>query len=71
MQHKMSRADAGRKGALARHAKSPEEESAIAKKAAETRKANNPDAFRERGAKGGRTSHGGGRRRKGGSGREE
>lgn len=60
----MSRSEAGRKGAEARHAKSPEEESRIAKKAAETRKANNPNAFREMGAKGGKSSHGGGRKRK-------
>lgn len=60
----MSRSEAGRKGAQARHAKSPEEESRIAQKAAATRKANNPDAFREMGAKGGRSSHGGGRKPK-------
>jgi general stress protein YciG len=62
----MSRSQAGREGAKARHAKSPEEESRIAKKAAETRKANNPNAFREMGAKGGKSSHGGGRKRKDG-----
>jgi len=66
----MSRSDAGRKGAQARHAKSPEEESRIAKKAAETRKASNPNAFREMGAKGGKTSHGGGRRKKDSSGED-
>lgn len=60
----MSRSEAGRKGAQARHAKSSEEESRIAQKAAATRKANNPNAFREMGSKGGKSSHGGGRRRK-------
>jgi len=67
----MSRSEAGRRGAEARHAKSPEEESRIAQKAAATRKANNPNAFREMGAKGGKTSHGGGRKKGEGHGRED
>src|SRR3990167_38261 len=51
---KMSVSEAGRKGAEMRHSKSPEEESAIAKKAAETRKQHDPEAFRKMGEKGGK-----------------
>ncbi len=52
----MDRSEAGKKGAEARHAKSPEEESKIAKKAAETRKEKDPDAFKKMGQKGGSAS---------------
>jgi general stress protein YciG len=44
----------GAVGAEARHDKSPEEESRIARKTARTRMENDPDAFREMGRKGGR-----------------
>lgn len=47
-----TRQEAGKKGAEARHDKSPEEESEIARKAAETRK-EDPDAFKKMGEKGG------------------
>lgn len=49
----MSREEAGRLGAEARHNISPQEESQIARKAAKTRKEENPNAFREMGRKGG------------------
>ncbi len=45
--------EAGQKGAKARHGKSSEELSAIAKKAANTRRKKNPNAFIEMGQKGG------------------
>jgi uncharacterized protein len=57
----MNRSEAGKKGAEARHAKSPQEESEIAKKAAATRKEHDPEAFSKMGQKGGAHSHGGGR----------
>jgi uncharacterized protein len=53
----ISTSEAGRKGARIRHSKSPEEESAIAKKAAETRKQHDPDAFRKMGEKGAEARH--------------
>lgn len=53
-----SLSQAGKKGAEARHAKSPEEESRIAKKAAETRKERDPDAVSKMGEKGGQASGG-------------
>lgn len=43
----------GHAGAQARHSKSPEEESAIAKRAAQTRKEHDPEAFSKMGEKGG------------------
>ena len=49
----------GKEGAQARHNKSPEEESAIAQKAAQTRKEHDPEAFSKMGQKGGQHSHGG------------
>src|SRR5262249_48673693 len=55
----MSREEAAKKAAEARHNKSHEEESAIAKKAAETRKSHDPEAFKKMGQKGGSHSHGG------------
>lgn len=42
--------------------KSAEEESEIARKAAQTRRENDPDAFQKMGANSGSQSHGGGRR---------
>lgn len=47
----------GRKGALARHAKTQAEESDIARRAAETRKERNPLAFSQMGREGGRAPH--------------
>lgn len=52
----MSREEVGRVGARARHDISSEEESRIAQRAAQTRKDRDPDAFREMGRKGGRSS---------------
>jgi general stress protein YciG len=49
--------EAGLKGAQARHAKSPEEESAIARKAAHTRKEQDPEAFQKMGRKGAEARH--------------
>lgn len=49
--------EAGQKGAQVRHAKSPEEESAIARKAAQTRKEADPEAFRKMGEKGAEARH--------------
>jgi hypothetical protein len=68
----MSRSDAGRRGAEALNS-DPQKKSQAAKKAAETRKAHNPNAFREMGATGGAHSHGGGRSSasKGSKGRNE
>ena len=43
----MNREEAARKAAHARHNKSKEEESAIARKAAQTRIENDPDAFKK------------------------
>ncbi len=48
----MSRSDAGKLGAKALN-EDPQKKSAAAKKAAETRKKENPNVFREMGAKGG------------------
>lgn len=45
---------AGRKGTQARHAKSSQEESRIAKKAAQTRKERDPQVFQKMGEKGGK-----------------
>lgn len=50
----MSRSEAGSRGAAALHSKSSAEQRRIAHKAAETRKKNDPDAFRKMGEKGGR-----------------
>jgi hypothetical protein len=47
----------GRKGALARHAKTRQEESDIARRAAETRKERNPLAFSDMGREGGKAPH--------------
>jgi uncharacterized protein len=58
----MTRSEAGKLGAQARHSKSPEEESEIARKAAATRKQNDPEAFSKMGQKGGAHSHGSGRK---------
>jgi hypothetical protein len=55
-----SRSEAGRKGAEALNA-DQQKKSAASHKAAETRKQDNPNAFREMGQKGGSQSHGGGR----------
>jgi hypothetical protein len=52
----ISRSDAGRLGAKALNS-DPQKKSAAARKAAETRKKENPNVFREMGAKGG-GSHG-------------
>lgn len=49
---RMSRSSAGKLGAFAINS-DPVKKSAAAKKAAATRKATNPDIFREMGAKGG------------------
>src|SRR3989338_2999806 len=54
---KMSVSEAGRKGAEIRHSKSPEEESAIARKAAETRRENDPNAFSKMGKAGAEARH--------------
>jgi general stress protein YciG len=53
----MTKREAGRIGAAARHNKSKEEESAIAKKAAATRLKKNPSAFKDMGKLGGSRSH--------------
>jgi general stress protein YciG len=53
----MSREEAGRRGAEARHAISEEEESEIARKAARTRKKHDPNAFHDMGRKGGQARH--------------
>ena len=47
----------GRKGAVARHNKSPVEESDIARRAAAKRKERDPDTFRKMGRDGGRAPH--------------
>lgn len=49
--------EAGKKGAEVRHSKSPEERSEIARRAAQTRKEHDPDAFSKMGEKGGQHSH--------------
>jgi hypothetical protein len=52
--------EAGRKGAEIRNKNlSPEERSEASRKAAETRKQEDPDAFVKMGQKGGQHSHGG------------
>lgn len=55
--------DTGKKGAEACHNKDDAEESAIARKAAETRKEHDPDAFRKMGQKGEQAQHEGQSRR--------
>jgi general stress protein YciG len=52
----VTRSEAGRRGAQSLNS-NPEKKRAAAKKAAETRKAHNPDAFREMGRLGGSHSH--------------